>query len=124
MKCVMTFLFYPIKVRNRLIINSAQTKIFPCHRFSAKPAHRLSADSVFTHLCNPFVMSLPIVNTSQYQLVYALLQMSKDAIFILGKLCGVKYRSWNYPRLTRNVTVTRPNGYLIHLGLHIWIHKR
>ena len=36
----------------RLIINSAQTrKKKPCHRFSAKPAHRLSADSVFTHLC-------------------------------------------------------------------------
>ena len=51
-----------------LIINSTQMKKIPYHRFSAKPAHRLSADSVFTHLCNPFV----IVNTSQYQLLYAL----------------------------------------------------
>ena len=38
-------------------------KKIPYHRFSAKPAHRLSAESVFTHQCNPFVMSLPIVNT-------------------------------------------------------------
>ena len=38
-----------------LIINSAQTKNFPSHRFSAKSAHRLSADSVITHLFNPFL---------------------------------------------------------------------
>ena len=52
-------------------INSAQTKKFPGHRFIAKPAHRLSTDSVITHLVYPFVVGLPIVNTSQYQLVYA-----------------------------------------------------
>ena len=37
---------------------------FPCHQLSAKPTHLLSADSVFTHLYNSFVMGLPVVNTS------------------------------------------------------------
>ena len=45
---------------------------FPLHRLSAKHTHRLSADSVFTHLYNSYVMGLPVVNTSlggQYQLM-------------------------------------------------------
>ena len=45
---------------------------FPCHQLSAKPIHRVSADSVLTHIYNSFVMDLPVVNTSlggQYQLV-------------------------------------------------------
>ena len=45
---------------------------FLWHRLSAKPAHQMSATSVFTHLYNSFVMGLPVVNTSlgrQYQLV-------------------------------------------------------
>ena len=67
-----------MKVCEWLIINSAQMKKFPYHRFSAKPAHRLSTDSVFTHQCNPFVMSLPIVNTSKYQLVYTLTNLTFD----------------------------------------------
>ena len=48
-----------------LIIISAQMKYLPCHRFSIKSAHRLSADLEFTHLFNSFVMGLPIVNTNQ-----------------------------------------------------------
>ena len=32
--------------------------IFPCHRLSAKPTRRLSADSVFTHQYNSFVMGM------------------------------------------------------------------
>ena len=75
--------------RKRLIINSAHLKKFPYHRFSAKPAHRLSADSVFTHLCNPFLMSLPIVNTSQYQLAYALTYLTFNS-FHLVMFCHFK----------------------------------
>ena len=48
-----------------LIIISAQMKYFPFHPFSVKPANPLSADSVFLHLLNSFVMDLPIVNTNQ-----------------------------------------------------------
>ena len=76
-------------ILKRLIINSAQMKKIPFHRFSAKPAHRLSADSVFTHLCNPFLMSLPIVNTSQYQLAYALIYLTFNG-FHLVMFCHFK----------------------------------
>ena len=69
-KCVRTCL-------SMTVINLAYHQIghnffFPCHRLSAKPTHRLSTDSVFTHLYYSFVMGLPVVNTSpggQYQLV-------------------------------------------------------
>ena len=48
---------------------------FPCHRLSAKSAHRLRAVSVFTHLYNFFVIDLPVVTTNpgrQYQLVHTI----------------------------------------------------
>ena len=64
-------LIFVIYTKFWLIIISAQKKNFPGPRFRAKHAHRLSSDSVFTHLCYPFIMRLPTVNTSQYQLAYS-----------------------------------------------------
>ena len=62
---------------------------FPCHRLSAKPTHRLSADSVFTYLYNYFVMGLPVVNTSpgrQNQLVCTIKYSTSKGSYLVSWL--------------------------------------
>ena len=71
-----------------LIINSAnetfsRSSIQRETRSSIEPANRLSADSVITDLFYPFVMGLPIVNTSQYQLVYVLTCSTFNGSYLL-----------------------------------------
>ena len=64
---------------------------FPCHPLSAKPTHRLSADSVFTHLYS-FVMGLAVVNTSpggQYQLVCTIKYSTSNGSYLVG--CHFKF---------------------------------
>ena len=62
---------------------------FPCHRLSAIPTHRLSADSVFTYLYNYFVMGLPVVNTSpgrQNQLVCTIKYSTSNGSYLVSWL--------------------------------------
>ena len=63
--------------------------LFPCHRLSAKPTHRLSADSLFTHLYISFVMGLPVVNASpdgQYQLVCNIEYLTSNGSYLVSWL--------------------------------------
>ena len=79
----------PQKMVSRLIINWAQMNCFPCHWLSAKPTHRLSADSVFTHLYISFVMGLPVVNTSpgrQYQRVCTIKYLTSNGSYLVSWL--------------------------------------
>ena len=62
------------------------------HRLSAKPTHRLSADSVFTHLYNSFVIGLPVLTTSpgrQYQLVCTIKYSTSNSSYLVG--CHFKF---------------------------------
>ena len=68
--------------------------LFPCHQLSAKPNHRLSADSVFTDVYNSFIMGLPVVNTSpdrQYQLVCTT-KYSKVKVNVLAYSVGCHFK--------------------------------